>query len=213
MIGAKNPFSEIVPYLRRPLAVAALLLVPGTVLADEVIASDGVASEGAVMLIGDKKQWDTFVGDEARTSASGYLSVEPDADARAMRATWNGDGEAQFFLAYEKPQDYSAHLETNSALILLLKAKQSPKKKVTLRMGCGYPCSSNADVTKLLKALPLDEWVRLSFDLKCFADGGLNIKNVDTPMLLTTKGAMSLSIADVGIVSGLGPQATIRCRS
>ena len=79
-------------------------------------------------------------------------------------------------------------------------------------MGCGYPCDSSADVTKLLKALPPEQWVRLSFDLKCFADGGLNVKNVDTPMLITTKGEMSLSIADVSVVPGLGPEATIRCR-
>mgnify|MGYP000216989747 CR=1 FL=1 len=62
-------------------------------------------------------------------------------------------------------------------------------------------CDSSADITKLLNALPPEQWVRLSFDLNCFAEGGLNIKNVDTPMLITTKGEMSLSIADISLVN------------
>ncbi len=191
--------------------LAAAFFSPAMALSDEVIFSDGAATEGNVLLIGDKKQWDTFVAAEPIGSASGYLVVEPDHEDQAMNATWNGRGEAQFFLAHEGPRDYTGHLEGNSALVLLLKVLSPPNKKVTIRMGCGYPCAANADIKKLLKAVPKEQWIRLSFDLKCFVDGGLNIKNVDTPLLLTTKGRMALSVADVRIVAGIGGDATIRC--
>ena len=194
------------------IGLALLSVMPGLAVADETILSNGVPSEGNVALIGDKKMWDTIVGKEPISSASGYLSVQTDAELQALRADWNGKGEAQFFLAHESSRDYSAHLEQSSALVVLLRLEEAPNKKVQIKMGCGYPCDSSADVTKLLKALPPEQWVRLSFDLKCFADGGLNIKNVDTPMLITTKGEMSLSIADVSVVPGLGSEATIRCR-
>lgn len=191
--------------------LAAAFFSPAMALSDEVILSDGAATEGNVLLIGDKKQWDTFVSTDPISSASGFLSVSLNEEERAMVATWNGRGEAQFFLAHEGPRDYSGHLEGNSALVVLLKVVSPPNKKVTIRMGCGYPCAANADIKKLLKAVPKEQWIRLSFDLKCFVDGGLNIKNVDTPLLLTTKGRMALSVADVRIVAGLGGDATIRC--
>jgi beta-glucosidase len=189
-----------------------LSFASGTSVADEVILANGIPGEGNVMLIGDKKQWDTFVGAEPVSSASGYLSVERNAEDQAISAAWNGEGEAQFFVARESPKDYSEHVAQDSALVILLRVDKPPRKKVTMRMGCGYPCASNADITKLLRALPPGEWLRVSFDLKCFAEGGLNINSVDTPVLITTRGEMSLTIADIGMVAGLGPEATIRCR-
>ncbi len=183
-----------------------------TPVVDRVILSSGVVSEGQVMLIGDKKQWDTFVGADPIASASGYLVVEPDADLQAIKARWNGKGEAQFFVAHASPTDYSQDLAHESALVMLLQVLEKPKKKVLLRMGCGYPCASNADITKLLKALPPKEWIRLSFDLQCFVDGGLDVTHVDTPLLITSKGKMALLISDVRIAPGMGSQATISCR-
>lgn len=212
MLGINEFLRDISWYVIGILVFASHLLNPAAAAADELIASNGVPSEGAVLLIGDKKQWDTFVGREPVSSASGYLSVEPLSEDRAIRADWSGGGEAQFFVAYESPRDYSEHLAQDSALVLLLRLDKKPKKKVQIRMGCGYPCASNADITKLLKALPTEEWLRVSFDLKCFAEGGLDIKNIDTPMLITTRGKLSLTISDISIVPGLGPEATIRCR-
>jgi len=180
--------------------------------AQEVVMVDGIVSESYKLLIGDKKQWDSVVDSVPISSASGYLSVEPDAAAGELNATWNGKGEAQLFLAHNGPQDYTEYLEQDSALVVVLKVVSPPKRKVTIRMACGYPCAANADVTKLLKALPKEQWLRVSFDLKCFVDSGLNIRNVDTPLLLTTTGKMAISITDVGIFPGVGTGATIRCR-
>lgn len=192
--------------------VQAPVVAEPIVVTDRVIVSNGVVGEGQVMLIGDKKQWDTFVGADPIASASGYLAVEPDADRQAIEARWNGKGEAQFFVAHESPIDYTEDLARSSALVVLLQVLDKPKKKVLLRMGCGYPCASNADITKLLKALPREEWIRLSFDLKCFVDGGLNAENVDTPLLITTKGKMGLLISDVRVTPGMGSEATISCQ-
>ena len=192
--------------------IVSFLSAPAMVIADEVIMTDGAAADGSVLLIGDKKQWDTFVASDPMSTASGYLTVEPDAEEKTVRASWNGKGEAQFFLAYEEPRDYTTHLEQNAALVVLLQVDSPPKKKLNIRMGCGYPCAANADISKLLKALPTGEWVRLSFDLKCFSENGLNITSVETPLLLSTRGKMALSIADVRIVPGIGGEASIRCQ-
>lgn len=203
---------KIAACLVKILFVASLPGIPGVVVADEAILASGIPSEGNVMFIGDKKQWDTMVDGEPISSASGYLRAEPHAEEKAIRAEWNGEGEAQFFMAHKTPVDYSQHLDERSALVVILKVEKKPTKKVLIKMGCGYPCASNADITKLLKALTPQQWVRLSIDLECFASAGLNVQNVDTPFLITTRGEMSLAIADVSLVSGLGPEATINCQ-
>ncbi len=189
-----------------------VLLLPVLAMADEAILANGVPTEGNVLLVGDKKQWDTPVGGKPVGSASGFLTVAPEPEEKAIRAEWNGDGEAQLFLAHSGPKDYSATLDQDAALVAILRVNEAPTKKVQIKMGCVYPCDSSADITRLLEALTPGEWVRLSFDLKCFKDGGLNVGRVDTPFLLTTRGAMSLSLADISVVPALGPEATIRCR-
>ena len=190
----------------------ATIFVANTGVAEEIVLVNGAAAAGNTMMIGDKRQWDTVVGAESISSASGYLSAETDTANGALKATWNGKGEAQVFLAHDSPKDYTKLLKQDAALVVLMQVVSPPERKVIIKMGCGYPCAAKADISKLLKALPADEWLRVSFDLKCFADGGLNIKNVDTPLLVTTAGKMAISIADVNIVPGAGEGATIRCR-
>lgn len=212
MIGATDSASDRGRILRGAFVVFGACFFQVALGADTAILKNGIAVEGNVVLIGDKKQWDTFVGSDPVATASGYLSVDPDEETGAIRASWTGDGEAQFFVAHESPRDYSPHMDQDAALALIIRVDAKPKKKVRIRLGCGYPCASDADITRLLDALPTDQWVRASFDLKCFADGGLDVKKVDTPLLITTRGQMSLSISDVSIVPGLGPEATINCR-
>ena len=192
-------------------ALVLLMFIAGTSNADEVVLVDGVAADGYTMMVGDKKQWDTVVYSDPVNSASGYLAVEPDPAERAINATWNGKGEAQLFLAYNEFQDFSALLEQDAALVMLLQVTTPPKRKVVIKMGCEYPCAANADISRLLKALPLEQWLKVSIALKCFADGGLDIEHVDTPLLLLTQGKLALSVADVRIVPGLAESATIRC--
>jgi beta-glucosidase len=197
---------------RYGMMIVLILLLPIAVDAAESVVFDGSAEEPFQLLVGDKKGWTIPVGDAEVSSNAGYLTVGPGNGAGAKLATWSGKGEAQLYLAAAEPQDFSDLLAQDAALVTLLQVHAPPKKKVTLRMGCGYPCSANADISKLLKALPTDQWLRVSFDLKCFADGGLDIANVDTPFLLLTKGRLSLSVSDVRLVPGAGPAATINCR-
>ena len=196
----------------RALLIAAACLTSGAVAAEETILAGGAAAEGYVMLIGDKKNWDTAVQQGPTSSALGFLSVAPDDDETAVNIRWNGDGEAQFFLARKEPADFSGYLEQDAALVAVMRLDKKPTGNATMRMGCGYPCGSNADISKLLGSIPTDQWVRVSFDLKCFVDSGLAFENVDTPWLITTRGELAVSIAEITMVPGAGPDATIRCR-
>ena len=196
------------------LVACMLFIAAGAVLADEQVLVNGAAADGYTLMIGDKKQWDIVVYADPISSASGYLSVEPDADNGEIKATWSGKGEAQLFLAHNtEPQDFSSFVNQDAALVMLMQVHAPPKRKpVALKMGCVYPCSADTNLSKLLNALPTKQWVKVSVDLRCFAEHGLNVEKVDSPLTLLTKSKLSLSIADVRVVPGAGETATIRCR-
>jgi len=216
-----NPliFKTGVAALRIPTVTIVALCLSNAVVAEsdsQAAAAIEVFNGSAVapfqLFVGDKAGWAVPVGESAFTSNAGLLTVETDPEKGAISATWLKKGEAQLYFANTEPQDLIASVEADAALVVSIQINKPPNKQVTLRMGCGYPCAANADISKLLKALPENEWLRVSFDLRCFANGGLNVSNVDTPFLLLTSGKLSVTIADVRLVPGAGPDATIKCR-
>ena len=192
--------------------VAAWILLSGAAADADISVFDGAAIEPFELFVGDKENWGIPVGDSVTETVGGYLKVTTDEESGARSLEWNGKGEAQFFLAAPEPVDLSAAVEADAALVMVMSVQKAPRKDVTLRMACGYPCAANADISQLLKALPADEWLRVSVDLKCFADGGLDASHVTTPLLLLTRQKMSMSIAEVRIVNVAGPSAIINCR-
>lgn len=204
------------PSLRRAaLACAVLSLAAGTGHAgdEQVVVADGKPGPGFTMMVGDPQRWDVPVIDGAARSDAGYLVLEPLAAAPALAATWNGKGEAQLYVAATAgPEDLSPLAASDTSLVMLMSVAQPPKKKVELRMGCQYPCGASADITKMLRAVPTDQWFRVSFDLACFASEGLDVRNVDVPFLMWTRGRLAVSLADVRLVPGTAGTATVRCR-
>lgn len=186
-----------------------------------VLVSDASrAAEGPLVVFasGPQGEWQSFAGDKKNWA----LEVRSDMktlnetvtvavlDDGAHRVTWKGRAEGQYFLA-GAPQDLSALIEDDAGLVVVLQIHRPPSRDVSLRMGCGYPCAANANITRLLKALPKDEWVRFSVAAQCFADNGLWSGNVDMPFMLHTRGRMDVSIGEVRIEPGAGADAIIRC--
>lgn len=157
---------------------------------------------------GDKQNWAVPVGGDMAT-ANEVVRVQVEEDG-AHRIRWRGRAEGQYFLAGD-PMDLTELVDASAGLVVVLSVHDAPSRDVTLRMGCGYPCMANANITRLLEALPKDEWVRVSVDAQCFANNGLFAGNVDMPFMLNTKGKLEMSIGEVRIEPGAGENATIRC--
>ena len=196
-------------------ALVALVLACSSAAATEsgdLVIFDGSPRAPFAMFVGDESNWAVPVDAVDVQSAAGLVTVDTDAESGARRVVWSGGGDAQFYFAAPEARDFSDYANSDAALVVLLRVDTPPQKRVILRMGCGYPCAAEADIRKLLRALPAGEWVRTSFDIKCFAEQGLDASRVDTPFVLLSPGRLAISIAGVSIVPGLGPDATIRCR-
>lgn len=164
--------------------------------------------------VGDKKGWRIPVSGSATQSWGGVVSVsatDRDAQEDALRITWSGKGEGQFFMQADTPQDLTDLLAADSALVIYLKVERAPNKGVTVRMDCQHPCGAKGDLTELLRKIPADTWVALAIDLQCFANGGADFSRIDTPFLLVTRGKLTVVTADIRIVPGVADEAVIRC--
>lgn len=173
-----------------------------------LVAFSSGPRDGWQVLAGDKQNWAVPVTDDFATQNE-VVRVQVEADG-AHRISWRGRAEGQYFVAGDAT-DVSPLLEASAGLVVVLQIHEAPSRAVSLRMGCGYPCAANADITRLLRALPVDQWVRVSVDLQCFADNGLDAGNVDMPFMLHTRGRMEVSVGEVRIEAGAGEAATIRC--
>ncbi|MDA7755025.1 putative glycoside hydrolase, partial [Pseudomonadales bacterium] len=180
-----------------------------SVIDDLVILEAGKASNFQSFL-GDKKNWRLEATALETVSASKRIKLVRNEVENDYTLNWKGRGEGQFYLA-SLAQDLSQYDDADSALVMTLRVNQPPKKQVVLRMGCGYPCAGNADLTRLFQSVPADQWLKVSIDLACFSSRGLNVSQVDTPFLLLTSGKFSLSLADIRLVPHAQDSATIKC--
>ena len=205
-------FAPALRTFRRRIGLAAALLAGTAFAAPEAPAPVVAFAAGAQApwqaFVGDKQNWAIPApGDVTTVDEVVTVAVQDDG---AHRISWRGRAEGQYFLAGD-PVDMTELVDAAAGLVIVLAVHDAPSRDVTLRMGCGYPCMANANITRLLQALPENEWVRVSVDAQCFANNGLFAGNVDMPFMLNTRGRMELSIADVRLEPGAGENAIIRC--
>lgn len=197
------------------MAVSWVAAAASPETAGELVVFQGGARAPWEIFVGDEGNWAVSVSGGASASVNGVVSLiadEQDGRGAALKVTWSGKGEGQYFLAAGTPQDLSDYLDSGSALMVEIMIERPPTKKVTMRMDCQYPCGAKADLTDFMRKVPSGRWIPLSIDLECFADAGADFSRIDSPFLLLTKGKLTLSTADIRIVPEAGADALIRCR-
>lgn len=99
------------------------------------------------------------------------------------------------------------------ALAVTLHVTKAPTGPVMLGMGCGSECSGAVDISGMLQAVPksgdkhgakgVD--VPIAVRLSCLRTAGADIRNVSSPLELTSSAALSLSIVSATLEPGEGP--------
>lgn len=166
------------------------------------------------LFVGDATNWQVPLPDGTGASFGGIVTVtrsDRDVKEGSLHVEWSGKGEGQLYFQAAAPQDFTSLLDAEAALLIDLRVDAPSRKPVFLRMDCGYPCGARGEITGPLRAAPRGEWVRLSVDLRCFANSGADMKRIDTPLLIATSGRLSVSLGDARIVPGIANQAAISC--
>jgi len=166
------------------------------------------------MYLGSNNNWMVPVeGPETTAYKSNAITVRRTDHMKkddAVQAEWKG-GLGQVYFQEFKSWDLTMLAEQGAALSMVIRIDNAPKKSVDLKMDCGYPCAGTLNMTKLFKAIPKDQWLRVSFKVSCFKEGGANLGHILAPMVLATKGSFKISISDVRVLMDPPPESLVAC--
>lgn len=201
----------------------ALLLLATATGSQLALAQAGATEEKAIFTGKTQAPWQLYLGSESNWSVPVWGSetttyksevvvarLMEDDGKEILQAQWNG-GLGQVYWQQTSPADMSALLVDDFALSVVARIDQRPKKSVDLKMDCGYPCGGALNMTKLFKAVPTDQWFRMSFKLSCFEDAGANMTNIFSPLVIMTKGDFQISIMEVSLLKNAPVESLVDC--
>ena len=166
------------------------------------------------VFVGDPMGWQTPLTATSSQSASKTISLTRTdhlVQEDALRAVWAGEGLAQVYLQATGSADWTELLKSPRQLAFSVKVHAPPTSQTNLRIDCVYPCGASADITRLLKAVPRDQWVRVTLDMSCFLKSGLDPRKVETPFLISTQGKLDLTFSYVRLEPIGTAKPTISC--
>ena len=181
--------------------------------ADEMVFSTDQSSPWRLYL-GSSTNWMVPVQGDVTTSHKSKVvtvsRINEGEDKGAIQAVWK-NGLGQVYWQQDGPRDYRELAEQDAAVSIVMRVDKAPKKSVDFKMDCGYPCAGSLNLTKLFKSVPEDQWFRISMKLSCFEAAGANMQNIIAPLVVATKGAFSMSIADVRLMTEAPAESIIDC--
>ena len=137
-------------------------------------------------------------GDDENLS---LLSIDKVSQEDARQIIWKGLRPATISLASKFPQDFEAYLAQDAVLELSYKVNEKPSGQVTMTIECETQCNKEFSVTKQLNSAPTGEWQYASIELACLADNESGLSDVTAPFVITSTGALDISVADIKIVA------------
>lgn len=193
----------------------AAIAWPAGVMADNehVVFTAGQSQPPWQLYLGSESNWMVPVWGEETTSHKSEVVVvrlSGEKENQLVQAEWNG-GLGQIYWQQSVATDFTSLLEDGYSLSLVARIDHKPKKSVDLKMDCGYPCGGALNMTKLFKAVPEDQWFRMSFGLACFKEAGANLANIFSPMVIMTKGKFAISILEVGLLKNPPAESIVDC--
>ncbi|KTF08867.1 glycoside hydrolase family 3 protein [Pseudoalteromonas sp. 10-33] len=159
--------------------------------------------------LGDTKDIHTPSG-----NIKGLSMIEADKNIQgdAKEFTWSGANNASVLISSSwYREDLSQYLINKSALTFDVRVETYPEKAINVQMGCGKSKCGSFDIAPTLKEFKLNAWQKVSIDLLCFANKGVEFERSSAPFVLTSEGAAKIRIADVKFEPQAQKVATIKC--
>jgi beta-glucosidase len=119
-------------------------------------------------------------------------------------ATWT-PGQVSDAAAMTGPKiNLMRETDADMALTLTLRVDRAPTARVSLGVGCGAQCHGSVDVTSRSDRRAGYGATTIAVRLACFRGPGADMRSIDTPLQLSSSGALKLHIYSVCGVPGQG---------
>jgi len=180
---------------RRPAGMAAA--------ASDAFLVHGRVPEGWSLYLGEEGGGNTRLTGNAGQGASGAIrivGVDRDAQEDARRVTWAGTRRAEAGITASRPLDLAREANGELSLLVDYRVDERPGGPVFVAMS-GVGGAARIDVTRTVRDAVPGRWTTLAVPLRCFAAGGLDLRRVDRPFILSAGARLTLSISGVRVAS------------
>ncbi|WP_371378055.1 exo 1,3/1,4-beta-D-glucan glucohydrolase [Thalassotalea aquiviva] len=138
-------------------------------------------------------------------------AVDKKVQGDARKLVFDGSEQASYLLASNFSNDLRDYAESHSQLQIAVNIEQQPQGPVFVGMHCKGNCDIQLDVSEALAQIASQGWQTLSIDLRCFTQQGLNAANVHTPFSLSSSEGLTLTLADITLVTTPTSPALLSC--
>ena len=134
-----------------------------------------------------------------------YRTVDKEVQEDARRISFRGDGSYSFVASSDL--DISPILD-NGSLQFAVNLLQRPSEPVSVGIECGEGCRYTVDVTAAIRALPLNQWQKVSVPMVCFGIDSADATQISAPFSLSSNDVLALEIAEVALK---GTSSSLTC--
>lgn len=192
-------------------AVLPVDMTTGDVLSDFIVFERAPRSPWQLFLqSGDERSAVTSSVQELPGLSTRTFDRQVQEDAR--RFVFTGEHLARFSFISAFPRDLRGYGEANSRLIVELKRQGAVPDEVWLGMHCNDACEGAVNIAEQLRKQGDGEWAQLAVPLRCLQQQGASLQQVFSAMYLATSGALTVSLADVRIVTGEHDTGSVSCQ-
>ena len=164
--------------------------------------------------VGDASDWRKLVGGKSTSTAYGDLTVttvDGAVQEDSRRVEWKSGHESQFYWQSERSVNLSDLKGDNPALMMTFAVDKHPEGRVMMRMDCEWPCRGELNLTRLLRSQPEGKMIKLGISLDCFAKTGVNLKKVDSALVLVASEPFAVTFRDVRVIGDAPSPYVVKC--
>ncbi|WP_054113987.1 glycoside hydrolase family 3 protein [Marinagarivorans algicola] len=170
-----------------------------------------------------REPWQLFVGSKGKKtlyennliSHNAIISVsEADQETQgdAIDVKWSGKGNGEISLRVsDVPLNFNEYIDNNSIIAFDVYRLTKAQKPIYLQASDTNK-SHKIDITLKFNAAPVNEWNRLSVDIACFKEAGLDINYIVEALGFVTNGKVNARFANIQIEPNMADKAAFRCR-
>lgn len=134
-------------------------------------------------------------------------AIDRSAQEDARLASWTGNGAATLAIQADTPIDLQREANGQLSLVFDYRVDAAPSSGVELAVECsgqgGAICRGEIPIENQLRAAPQGEWLQSRILLRCFQQGGADMRAITAPLAISTSGTLRLGIANVRLDTGL----------
>lgn len=136
-------------------------------------------------------------GSDAPSAGPSLKSIDKDAQEDAITITWQDDAPGYIGFSTSEPVDLFREMNGAMEFEFEYRVEVMPTGRVMLGAECaaGSSCSGAIDITSLITSTPPGEWRRSRISLSCLGQAGADMRDLVSPFVLTSEGALQLSLS------------------